>query len=144
MRKNLHIFGLSLILSNLVTSCGFNQTASIDQSLLLDPFKAYSMINNYYKDDARLYYVESSGELVSSRGNKELVKEYKIKDGKNFYSLKSTKSDLFDPISFKRYFNEDENEYAVSFKDESDDVMFVDSDNELDYSTFSFLNQENY
>ena len=144
MRKNLHIFGLSLILSNLVTSCGFNQTASIDQSLLLDPFKAYSMINNYYKDRARLYYVESSGELVSSRGNKELVKEYKIKDGKNFYSLKSTKSDLFDPISFKRYFNEDENEYAVSFKDESDDMMFVDSDNELDYSTFSFLNQENY
>ena len=144
MRKNLHIFGLSLILSNLVTSCGFNQTASIDQSLLLDPFKAYSMINNYYKDDARLYYVESSGELVSSRGNKELVKEYKIKDGKNFYSLKSTKSDLFDPISFKRYFNEDENEYAVSFKDESDDMMFVDSDSELDYSTFSFLNQENY
>ena len=101
MKKNLHIFGLSLILSNLVTSCGFNQTASIDQKLLLDPFKAYTMINNYYQDEARLYYVETSGELVSSRGNKELIKEYKVKDGKKFYSLKSTKSDLFDPISFK-------------------------------------------
>ena len=144
MKKNLHIFGLSLILSNLVTSCGFNQTASIDQKLLLDPFKAYTMINNYYQDEARLYYVETSGELVSSRGNKELIKEYKVKDGKKFYSLKSTKSDLFDPISFKRYFNEVENEYAVSFKDESDDMIFVDTNSETQYSTFSFLDHKNY
>lgn len=144
MKKNLHIFGLSLILSNLVTSCGFNQTASIDQKLLLDPFKAYTMINNYYQDEARLYYVETSGELVSSRGNKELIKEYKVKDGKKFYSLKSTKSDLFDPISFKRYFDEVENEYAVSFKDESDDMIFVDTNSETQYSTFSFLDHKNY
>lgn len=144
MKKNLHIFGLSLILSNLVTSCGFTQTASIDQKLLLDPFKAYTMINNYYQDEARLYYVETSGELVSSRGNKELIKEYKVKDGKKFYSLKSTKSDLFDPISFKRYFNEVENEYAVSFKDESDDMIFVDTNSETQYSTFSFLDHKNY
>ena len=144
MKKNLHIFGLSLILSNLVTSCGFNQTASIDQKLLLDPFKAYTMINNYYQDEARLYYVETSGELVSSRGNKELIKEYKVKDGKKFYSLKSTKSDLFDPISLKRYFNEVENEYAVSFKDESDDMIFVDTNSETQYSTFSFLDHKNY
>lgn len=104
-----------LILLPLLTSCGetVKEKALFDENSLSDPLSAYTMLNNYTKDNLN-YLKTTTYEIKSKSGKTQKLLSYVYKDGESYYSQKSSYSSLYGSSSFQLYFNENNSQYAVS------------------------------
>lgn len=127
----------------LLSSCTIKEN-NIEKLDLSDPYVAYTSINNIYKHKTTSYLSRLEGKIETNIGNSIEFKAIKLKKNNEIYYLKSSYSSLFNSYSSRIYIDTINNINALSTKDSFDSTLFTSFNDESNFSSFSFLTNNEF